>query len=231
MIARKKTWAFTIIELVVVMAIVSSVLAVSISKFRKNNARTRLNITSNEVLNLALYAQSYASLKKVMTTLCLMDDDLGDGATAMVVAYPNIADASAIPYGTDPTAGGTYAALKVLAFDSGVTFCQSGTFRSGYCSKYTEWKTSNYCIPFDTKGYIGIIDPSVTEKYLWTSICIISKDVGSQASSAREIEITEGGMINLVPLGETGDNNTADSDLWGPVMTAGEGPCSNLNIP
>lgn len=227
---KKGIHAYTIIELVVVMAIVSSVLALSVSKFRKNNARTRLNLTANEVMNLALYAQSYASLKKVVTAMCLMDDDSGDEATAMVVAYPNIADASGIPFGADPTAGGTYQALKILAFNSGVTFCQSGSGRSGFCSEYTNWITNNYCIPFDTNGNLGLIDPTIPENYMWTSVCIISRDINVTESSAREIEITAGGMINLVPLGEDGDNTTADTDNWSPVMTAGSGPCSNNNF-
>lgn len=225
---QKKRFAFSLIEIVFTLTIISSILGAAMFYFSKDQARARLDRTANQVLNVMLHAQSYASLQNIWTQICFIDNNDGNGAQIMTVAYPGITDPKhGYTVGNaDPTVGGTFTTLKTSNFESGVTFCQGRSGSTDYCSGFTNWALYNTCMMITPEGYLQPHESSA-EKKMWTSICIISEDIDNESQSAREIEFTQGGMIQLVPRGEQGKNTTEDDSMFSPVMSAGTAPCSN----
>lgn len=224
---RKKYKGMTIIELVIATVIIGVLVSTSTFLLRKNTLSTRLYRTTNEVVNLLLAAQNHATTNNVWTQFCIIDDDNGEDAIAAIFAYPGLSDG--LTADPDPTLGGTYPAMKIYHFEQGITVCQDGGSRTGFCSEFTKWATENHCIAFKPNGYLRDTG-NASEPNLWTSVCIISRDITNESESAHEIEITSGGSIQLVPKGQSGENTTADIDNWSPVMTAGTAPCSNGNL-
>jgi len=226
-----KGLGMSLIEVIITLAVISAILAAATMYYGVNQAKYRLDRTSNQVLNLMLHAQTHASLNNEWTRVCFIQDETG--SRMMTMPHPNFEglgwELSVAQ--EDPTEDGFFTPLKVYDFEQGVTFCKSDSDENTqFCSGFIAWGSTHRCLVVTPQGFLAP-GQNASEKHMWTSVCIISSDINEQAQSAREIEFTQGGILNLVPRGEAGVNTTVDSRLDSPVMTAGEGQCSSLYLP